>query len=68
MIKTVISQFNRMLYDDGRDDMDFEDQKKRLLEAQTNLAAATNELMRASSHLNAVVAANGFSISGASLN
>jgi hypothetical protein len=48
---TVINQFKRLRYDDGRNDRSFEDQEERLKEALENLKAATNNLIRASQAL-----------------
>lgn len=43
----ILSQFRRIMSDDGRGDRDFTKQESRLREAQRSLLKATEELTRA---------------------
>jgi hypothetical protein len=61
-MNAILSQFRRIYSDNGRDDKDFTEQEIRLRAANLKLANATRELVRASVHLNDVLAANGFGL------
>jgi hypothetical protein len=61
-MNAIVSQFRRIYSDDGQYDKDFTAQDTKLREANLKLANATNALVRASTHLNDVVLANGFEL------
>lgn len=50
----LINQFRRIGYDKGQNDVDFTDQEAKLKASTDRLTKATQDLVRASEHLNNV--------------
>jgi len=60
----LLNQWRRLYSDDGRNDIDFSEQEKKLAEAQQRLSNKTQELVKAAENLNRAALAAGFDPEG----